>query len=562
MIQKIQGEQPFQILSDAFSIGPSNTGYELQISADGSHFSTLFTVGANTTRLVSNVANGSFYRLKNNVGEVAVNWRTTCKGGGSGGSGSTVSVNQILSAGTEIAQISVDGVPTSLYAPEGGEGGGNVIGVDYSEIVSSATFPVNEIISAATEGDLVYMTYKPNGVRSIKYMYLNQIMGTSQKSFRFSGNGDDGNIYSTTILYDEGTGIVTPSSVTRTPIAADGIRKVNELPASAETGDVVWLNGKSYTGYTILCATDARPAYVYELYRSNVVINGNETSMRMGDFNTGAWVSWEGVMVRPRVQETTDYPLLDVIDPDGTHTIAVGENAISMETGVTFPMKGCLYEYLADGWFRKARFEHIYEGAADGLALIQKIQYGIEEFGFEDFVLRFSPDKNGEREFMPYSSTFYGIDFQATDSRNRDQEWGRISCRNYRLSPSDGSFTDLVGEKWIVCESRINIPQIVGVNINSAGTITEASGLDLLSSMFNVSNRVCFHCDINEDNKFSSAPLKWWYRQNEQVDGDTKLFYYACAEIPIEGTVYKGVWKWAENEYPEPFVPQSWTVVQ
>lgn len=122
MIQKIQGEQPFQILSDAFSIGPSNTGYELQISADGSHFSTLFTVGANTTRLVSNVANGSFYRLKNNVGEVAVNWRTTCKGGGSGGSGSTVSVNQILSAGTEIAQISVDGVPTSLYAPEGGEG--------------------------------------------------------------------------------------------------------------------------------------------------------------------------------------------------------------------------------------------------------------------------------------------------------------------------------------------------------------------------------------------------------------------------------------------------------
>ena len=135
--------------------------------------------------------------------------------------------------------------------------------------------------------------------------------------------------------------------------------------------------------------------FVYELDRSNVAIDGNETSMRLGDFITGAWVSWEGVMVRPRVQETTDCPLLDVIDSGGTHTIAVGENAISMETGVTFPMKGCLYEYRADGWFRKARFEHIYEGAADGLALIQKIQYGIEEFGLEDFVLRFSPDKNG-----------------------------------------------------------------------------------------------------------------------------------------------------------------------
>lgn len=41
-------------------------------------------------------------------------------GSGGGGGGSTVVVTQILSAGTAIATISVDGVSTTLYAPQGG----------------------------------------------------------------------------------------------------------------------------------------------------------------------------------------------------------------------------------------------------------------------------------------------------------------------------------------------------------------------------------------------------------------------------------------------------------
>lgn len=40
--------------------------------------------------------------------------------GGGGGGGSTVSVTQILTSGTSIATISVDGVPTTIYAPSGG----------------------------------------------------------------------------------------------------------------------------------------------------------------------------------------------------------------------------------------------------------------------------------------------------------------------------------------------------------------------------------------------------------------------------------------------------------
>ena len=91
MTYKIQGEQPFQVLATNFSIGPSNEGYTLQVSADGNDYSDLFTVAANTTRMVTDVANGSYYRLSGNNSDVSVNWRSQCtdgKSGGGSGSGS------------------------------------------------------------------------------------------------------------------------------------------------------------------------------------------------------------------------------------------------------------------------------------------------------------------------------------------------------------------------------------------------------------------------------------------------------------------------------------------
>lgn len=82
MITKIIGEQPFQVLTNNFSISPSETGYQLQISADGVNYTTLFSVGANTTRLVTGVAANSYYRLLGNEGEVVVNWQKVCVTGG------------------------------------------------------------------------------------------------------------------------------------------------------------------------------------------------------------------------------------------------------------------------------------------------------------------------------------------------------------------------------------------------------------------------------------------------------------------------------------------------
>lgn len=109
MIIKVQNETPFQVLTGAFTIGPSQTGYELQVGATSSNFTTLFSVGANTTRMVTNVANGSYYRLKNNVGEVSVNWSRTCvtEGSGGGAAGNELipqdTLPQTADAGTVVA---------------------------------------------------------------------------------------------------------------------------------------------------------------------------------------------------------------------------------------------------------------------------------------------------------------------------------------------------------------------------------------------------------------------------------------------------------------------------
>lgn len=114
MTYRIQGEAPFQVLSSNFSIGPSNEGYTLQISADGSNYSNLFSVGANVTRMVTGVANGSFYRLSGNNSEVTVNWQRQCNDGGGGGSTSGGTADYATSAGTAIISNStrlLDGVP-------------------------------------------------------------------------------------------------------------------------------------------------------------------------------------------------------------------------------------------------------------------------------------------------------------------------------------------------------------------------------------------------------------------------------------------------------------------
>lgn len=112
MIITVKNEAPFQVLTNAFTIGPSPTGYELQVGATSKEFTTLFSVGANTPRMVTNVANGSYFRLKNNVGDVKVNWERSCDGGGGGG-GTDYTAGEYISLENDV--ISVTGITPDEY---------------------------------------------------------------------------------------------------------------------------------------------------------------------------------------------------------------------------------------------------------------------------------------------------------------------------------------------------------------------------------------------------------------------------------------------------------------
>lgn len=346
------------------------------------------------------------------------------------------------------------------------------------------------------------------------------------------------------------------------PSGGGGIEKVDTLPETAEEGDMVWLEGAVRTGYTILCVEDAvNEAWPWELDMQFFSVDGDEPRARFNG-NIGRWVNfgdwtdgYSDILVRPRL--SSGDMLLDVIDTSGEHTIGAGTNAVSITSNVDFPSKGCLYVYSGGKWYSKPTFEWVYD-QSEALALLDKIRAGVEDFDLDNFVLRYTFN-NVSREFKATVSAYYGVDFQASDDRGtKNGDWGRLSILNYRLD-NEGNFVDIVGEHWIVSSDQIDMPRTEIIHIDSAGTITSTDGFNLLPNMYRVSTRIEFECEL--DDKYSAAPLKWFYRQYEEVDGDTKLMYYLCVEIPIEGVVYKGIWKTAEHEWTEGMTPLSWVQV-
>ena len=186
MLQQIKGEQPFQVLNNAFSISPSNEGYQLQISSDGFNYTTLFSVGPNVTRLVTGVAAGSYYRLLGNNSDVVINWRKSCSGGEGGGgeyilpvatadvlggvkigSGITIDSEGHISAqggGAGDILLSVSGLPTEAQD-------GSVValaestsaGTEYGLYQAQGTYPEMEWQDYAQGGATGWTAYRTSG---------------------------------------------------------------------------------------------------------------------------------------------------------------------------------------------------------------------------------------------------------------------------------------------------------------------------------------------------------------------------------------------------------------
>lgn len=74
-IIKVKNEQVFQVEATNFAISPSASGYTLNYSADGEHFTAWNdVVPADTTQVVACGAVGMYYKLVGNTSEVVVTY--------------------------------------------------------------------------------------------------------------------------------------------------------------------------------------------------------------------------------------------------------------------------------------------------------------------------------------------------------------------------------------------------------------------------------------------------------------------------------------------------------
>lgn len=188
MIYSITNDQPFQVLSTNFSISPSESGYNLQISANGIDYTDFATVGAGVTRQFTGMANGNFYRLSGNTGTVEVNWMRECSPAGGGGGGGYVLPTATASrlGGVKIGSgisvdsggtISAEGKPT-IYLNEMSQSDAAAF---YSEILPYSGSP-EEIIG---KYDIYY--YDAREVYEYKTFYKINKIGFYRGIFRFFG---------------------------------------------------------------------------------------------------------------------------------------------------------------------------------------------------------------------------------------------------------------------------------------------------------------------------------------------------------------------------------------
>ena len=166
MIQKIQGEQPFQVLATNFSISPSEQNYTLQISADGENYSDLFVVSAGQTKMVTAVANGSYYRCKYNETELSINWRTQCNDGGSGGGGGSQYILPPATTST-LGGVKVgDGLAITNEGVLSTSGGSVDSGAVQTQIDNSINSFSQELQEGSPIVGMANQLYSPDGVTS------------------------------------------------------------------------------------------------------------------------------------------------------------------------------------------------------------------------------------------------------------------------------------------------------------------------------------------------------------------------------------------------------------
>lgn len=619
MVIKIQGEQPFQVLSTQFTIGPSSSGYDLYFSADGVNYTQLFTVGANVNRQVTQVAAGSYYKLVGNTGNVVVNWYGNCvvdSGGGGGyvlpvasqstlggvkiGSGITIDSGGTISAqgggGAEVKTIEL-----STYNPD------NFTQEDISAMTEMveylADFSVNALPMARIACDGSYYTlflcmYDPEDAEDQtpeqRYKYGFSYVDAWNAGEEFTDDSD--NCFARTFYLDienvEDSYPVWWGSETsnnyyifddldNAPLADEGkMAYVKEHVKSELEGTKIYIdNFSAFTEQT----EDRAEGYLARVHWGDwdSTQEGPDDKLAFHIYQSGNGFYWdfnndgqfhdldrerdgEYYKIRYRTFSGDDtngseayieiYPIDET--PYGDYIITY-DNYVTGETIVYEEIEpGNRYTFRKvgdeEGWVKQQDSHYLYIGDAgspeasedDRIAFYNEVMANIGDNWYMDI----SRD-GGHADRYYFEHVMDNKPVFCYDAGNGIR-------RGYALN-DDGTVE-------YYHEDRPDIPTQEFIQIDSGGTI-HTDGLANIPSeqYFRIWLRYDSQSLVNPDGSDSSyAPLKYCYRQYEEINDEVKLVYYIGGEIYIGGTLYKGAWHFIEWEWgDQPLAADTWTTV-
>lgn len=131
-----------------------------------------------------------------------------------------------------------------------------------------------------------------------------------------------------------------------------------------------------------------------------------------------------------------------------------------------------------------------------------------------------------------YINSIYGLRFIVTSS-------GEIDKSTFAISPA--------------------ISEDIDINVDSAGTIGNVSTIQGDFSSLVRFNRI--RLKYTDGVYSSSTPLDYFYRQMEQIGGESKLVQYFGGSVWANGVHYKGTWHFVEFDTGNPVVADTWTVI-
>lgn len=616
---KITGEQPFQVLSTTFTIGPSTSGYDLYFSADGVNYTQLFTVGANVNRQVTQVAAGSYYKLVGNTGNVVVNWYGNCvvdSGGGGGyvlpvasqstlggvkiGSGITIDSGGTISAQGGGAEVKT--IVLSTYNPE------DFTQEDISALTEMveylADFPVSGLPQARIYVGVngYYFTlqscqYNPadpeEEIPEVRYTYLfanlfgevyegEDMVGYSSTDYWFVNVEDVANTvhayyspqeaetYSITDdiddLEEDAYAIEGKMTFVREHVKNEyeGVKiyidDFDNFPKNADNLMEGYL-ARVHWGDWDESTEGPEDKVAFTIYQSGTEFywdwnndgNLNDRSAERDDDNYSIkYRTFRGESTKGTQAYFEFYPIDETSYGD---YIIKYSDYVTGET-IVYEEKepGARYTYRNVGdeelWVKQQDSHYLYIGDPgnpeasedDRIAFYNAVMANIGDHWYMDI------DNEGINRFE-YLHMGSGKPVFTAD-------YGGGRRVGYALN-ADGTLE-------FYHDDRPEIPGQAYIQVDSGGTI-HTDGLTNIPSeqYYRIWLRYIVDSQYGEGRQdTSNAPLKYCYRQYEEINDEVKLVYYIGGEIYIGGTLYKGAWHFIEWEWgDQPLAADTWTAV-